>query len=618
MTTTFKRIKTSTDRVVNYNGMLVTRPHNAEALDKTRFDNNNVPWMSRHTDDSRYQIGSVSNPQFENGALYCDYTTDDPSAINVTKGVSLRWQPTPDARKRLVRMEGYDQPVYEVDKWEVMHSASVPMPRHPDVGFGAKDDNDSAVELLWATDWMDYEKDDEISVYLDSLQTKNDDDIVITANDDTPDDTPDDKNNDDQKNVTSDIIGGDKPDDDDGGGSTMPDNLMTLRDSYEDSLVAGKANELYVQAVKEGWTDQTLEVMLQNAKDDSLRNVPTVNYPHDSKRKGGLDKIKQFMLDNSDVTGKFTMPMDDLNDCIKSSSLPKLVLQKKLDILVSNGNMSYDDAVQLSSTAVSNAFVHTVQDLMGLFVETTMVNNFIPIRQGLRGEQQFPGVKSFTWQHRGETDAINYTDPTFDGMTLKPEKHMSYGLETTYPVLETWSEATVEDVLAQIIVGMSEELDYMFLDGSGSGGQVLGIMRLADQLPALNKIAATNLAAVTYEFLAQSVYKRALDVKIGERAIWLLSNSVYTKGVSTTRVTNGQESTWFDNGSTLLTRPFMRHSAITTDKLAIVDPRCIVIGVWGDMMRMAVDTTSSAVIKYNWSTDYNVGYRRYDGIIKVT
>lgn len=143
---------------------------------------------------------------------------------------------------------------------------------------------------------------------------------------------------------------------------------------------------------------------------------------------------------------------------------------------------------------------------------------------GLRGDLKLPrnnAVSSATWE--GEVDANAESEPTFDSLTLNPERLGLYALLSKQLVLQSEIPSVEAMLIRDIETAMAEGLDAAAINGSGSSNQPTGILNTS----GVNDITiATDGGVLTRNLLVQFETEVATDKALRGKLGWLTTPGV--------------------------------------------------------------------------------------------
>lgn len=615
---TYEAVPISADRQLDYYGVKVRRRHGRNNVELSRFNSAaGVPWMADHSSRTGDQIGSTARPRLRGGRLLVDMTTDD-SVLGdlmeqridsgMTTGVSVDWQALDGG------IEQNPDGSYDITRWEVLHVASTPIPRNPDLGFAAQDSlqRDADGNVIGGRDTL-------------QLRIVDDNDPAAgrgDANQNPPQNQPQNQPapapaaagaQDSVHTIRLEVAqpaptapAPANPAADAADATRSFATLIAVADSYSDQVDEAVRNKLLVKAISDGMTADGLDALLKAAQADA-QGEPTPAQPpvpQDAVVKGGLDKLLQSFQDSVDGS-RCVLPRGDMADAIKAN--PKIVSDAYRSLQLARGGQ---DALTNTTANAANQFAHTVDSFANALIEMSALRGMIRTFTGVMGEYQRPAVGRI--QTSIGTEGVVPTDqtPVPGGLKLLPDYAVLAGLTETRAMIRTWTTDTVAGILSDFMAAMVEQMDESLINGTSPRGffkwrASAGQNAPNERVPATNIIAKADLAAVTYESLGE-LLEALLDQKAGDMGIfWLLSNSVYVKGLVSPRFTNGRDG-WFD-GDMLLGKPHIHSSFVPADKAGLMRGTDVTLAVFDDDIVMEVNTLDSVNYVYKGSQMYNFG-----------
>lgn len=201
---------------------------------------------------------------------------------------------------------------------------------------------------------------------------------------------------------------------------------------------------------------------------------------------------------------------------------------------------------------------------------------------GLRGNLQLPrnnAVSSATWE--GEVDANAESEPTFDSITLAPDRLGLYALLSKQLVLQSEIPSVEAMLIRDIEAAMAEGLDTAAINGSG--GAPTGILNVS----GVNDITiATDGGALTRNLLVQFETEVATDKALRGKLGWLTTPGV--RGfLKSTKVDAGSGIFLMNSdGRDLLGYPLMASTQVPSNltKGAGTSLHAMIFGNWEELI----------------------------------
>ena len=623
MPKTYSAVKISEERLLDYGWIRLRRLHTPAAISLDRWQQNaGVPWLADHSNRIRDQIGVTANPAIRANALHVDMSTmkgdlardmEERVDEGYTRGISVDWRVLRDVDEPVIEEE---DGTFTVARWEVVEVSSIPVPRDAHIGFGAEDCIKDA-ETGLVLGGRDYYTLEVPPAATDPAPTTP---PIISGGQDANDPAP---------TPTEPTI---QPDSTQEPTMELFDLLSAVADSFKDLLDDDTRNRLLMQALRDKLTGDQLdaimknEIKVQRAAADAAAQSPEPSptpaqppVPHDSVPTGSLDKINQAFKDHLGAP-RFTLPKGDLRDMVKenavmvSDTYRKLELQRRGPVaaaLPAGGQ----DALLNTTTNAQNQFAHTVDSYAGALIEMSALRQYLRTRVGATGEYQRPSVGRLAIATVGEGVAPTDQAPAPGGLKLTPDHAVVAGFTESRAVIQTWTADTIRGIMEDAMGVMVEGMDADVIAGAAAPRGIFN-WRTNEGVPAANLIAKADLAGVTYESLGE-LYQALLDQKVGDSPLfWILSNSVFIKGLVSERFTNGRDA-WFDGGM-LLMHPAMHSSHATADKAALLRGDDISLVIFDDDIVVEVNTLDSVNYKYSMSQMFNFGSVHYETVARFT
>ncbi len=237
----------------------------------------------------------------------------------------------------------------------------------------------------------------------------------------------------------------------------------------------------------------------------------------------------------------------------------------------------------------SGTGLETVQTTVGDLIPFLRPNLYTAamgatILTGLRGDLKLPrnnAVSSATWE--GEVDANAESEPTFDSITLNPERLGLYALLSKQLVLQAEIPSVEAMLRRDIEAALGEGVDLAAINGSGGSNQPYGILNTA----SVNDITiATDGGALTRNLLVQFETEVATDKALRGRLGWLTTPGV--RGfLKSTKVDAGSGIFLMNSdGNDLLGYPLMASTQVPSNltKGAGTSLHAMIFGNWEELI----------------------------------
>lgn len=208
---------------------------------------------------------------------------------------------------------------------------------------------------------------------------------------------------------------------------------------------------------------------------------------------------------------------------------------------------------------------------------------------GLVGDVQFPrhnGAATLAWE--GETDANAETTPTFDKVTMAPNRLGGYiDVSQTFMRQVNWSAEQWTRGELNRVLGL--KLDQAAINGSGSGNEPTGILNLA----SLNAVTiATDGGAPTYAKTLEMIRAVEEDDALEGTLAWLGNPKVRYKLSTTPKQGSGVEGNFIMDkkdelvgyrygSSTQVPSNLTKGSGTNLSALIFGNFNSLMIGQWG-------------------------------------
>ncbi len=238
-------------------------------------------------------------------------------------------------------------------------------------------------------------------------------------------------------------------------------------------------------------------------------------------------------------------------------TLPSFVIGSgKSSIFEQEQAARYADRVARYGGRVEKRDVTAETDASGGYLVQTSVGRLIPVLEprlvleslgatklvGLRGDLDLPRMSAYgsaTWE--GEIDAGAETQPTFDKISLNPERLAAYTQVSRQSIIQAQNIDVENMVRRDLNKAVKRALDVAGINGSGSGDQPTGILNTG----SVNDITiGTNGGPLTWALTVQFETETATDDADMGRLAYLTTPGVAGKLKTTIRDTAGNGFIW--------------------------------------------------------------------------
>lgn len=201
---------------------------------------------------------------------------------------------------------------------------------------------------------------------------------------------------------------------------------------------------------------------------------------------------------------------------------------------------------------------------------------------GLRGMVKIPKLNKGNAFWEAETAEAQKSGQTFDSLTLKPFRLSAY-VEISKALLQMSEDTNINDVITRdVIAAVSEKIESTFF-GNGAGD---------DTKPAgiFNGVTA-NTAVVKYGDLVD--YETALEEANINNYVYILSPKA--KAAMRKLPLDPGSGLYAMSNNEVLGRDTYVSGNVISNGLLLVDPKEILLGVWGNGMSIVVDPYTTAL-----------------------
>lgn len=238
-------------------------------------------------------------------------------------------------------------------------------------------------------------------------------------------------------------------------------------------------------------------------------------------------------------------------------TLPSFVIGSgKSSIFEREQEARYSDRVSRLGGRMERRDVLAETDASGGYMVETTVGRLIPVLEprlvlenlgatkltGLRGDLSLPRMSAYgsaTWE--GEVDAAAETQPTFDAVSLNPERLAAYTQVSRQAIIQAKNVDVENMTRRDLNRAVKLALDLAGINGSGSGDQPTGILNTG----SVNDITiGTNGGPLTWALTVQFETETATDNADMGRLAYLTTPGVAGKLKTTIRDTAGNGFIW--------------------------------------------------------------------------
>lgn len=373
----------------------------------------------------------------------------------------------------------------------------------------------------------------------------------------------------------------------------------------------------------------------ENRADESETKEETepADAPADEEKEDKEDEPKQDEKRNTNIA----MKKINLTDAIRAAYSGKIseeqstVFNEARSKMIANGLTVGDNEIVMpfvqgekraTAPATANGvFTASYSDAQGAVnVQTDVYNILEPLRNnlvlaqagatvlsGLRGNVRIPKMSKGNAFWESETAASQKSGQTFSKIELKPLRVSAY-VEISKALLMQSEDSNINDIITRdVLAAVSEKIESTFL-GADAGD---------DTKPAgiFNGITA-NTAAAKYDDIVD--YETALEEANINDYVYILSPKAKA-ALRKLPLDSGSGRFVLENGEVLGRKAFVTGNVVNKG-MAVVDPKEIVFGIWGNGMSVLIDPYTSALndtVKVIVNIYVDVKMRRDEGVKAV-
>lgn len=229
------------------------------------------------------------------------------------------------------------------------------------------------------------------------------------------------------------------------------------------------------------------------------------------------------------------------------------------------------------------------------------------VLSGLRGNVRIPKMSKGNAYWESETAAAQKSGQTFDKIDLKPLRVSAY-VEISKQLISQSEDSNIDDIITRdVLAAVSEKIESTFLSAdAGDDTKPAGIF---------NGVTA-NAAALKYGDVVD--YETALEEANINDYVYILSPKAKAE-LRKLALDAGSGRFVLENGEVLGRKAFVTGNVVTKG-MAVIDPKEVVFGIWGNGMSIIVDpytTSLNDTIRIVVTVYVDIKMRRSEGVKAV-